>query len=224
MFWKIVSFLLSIILLFSIAQAKVYYRSYHPKHVLLTFDDGPTPGVTDKILDILKEEDIKATFFVIGKKAEKSPDLIKRIVAEGHAIGNHTYSHASIDSISNEETLNELGKTSETVFDITGDYITDFRPPHGRFTNDKVQLIQNAGYDLIMWTVNADDFWHDGKGIRPPLSIANRVKNRVTRGDIILMHDNSRQIVEALPFIIKNLKKRGFYFVTIANLKQTVSN
>ncbi len=214
----ILAFLL--ITLFSpIASAKVYYRSYHPKHVLLTFDDGPTPGVTDKILDLLKEENIKATFFVIGQKAAKSPKLLQRILEEGHEIGNHTYTHISLDGISNKDALDEIRWTSNLVFDLTGQYIDIFRPPHGRLTREKTRLVQDSGYDIIMWTVNADDFWQEGRGMRSPLSIANRVNNRITKGDIVLMHDNSQQIVDALLLIIKHLKKRGFYFVTVSKLK-----
>ncbi len=207
------------LLLISFAQAKVYYRSYHPKHVLLTFDDGPTPGVTDKILDHLKEENIKATFFIIGQKAAKSPKLLQRILDEGHEIGNHTYSHVSLDGISDKDALDEIRWTSNLIFDLTGDYIDLFRPPHGRITKKQTRLIQDSGYDIVLWTVNADDFWREGRGMRSPLSIANRVNNRITKGDIILMHDNSQQIIDALPMIIKHLKKRGFYFVTVSKLR-----
>jgi len=216
---RIVLVFLLITLFSPIASAKVYYRSSHPKHVLLTFDDGPTPGVTDKILDLLKEENIKATFFVIGQKAAKSPKLLQRIIDEGHEIGNHTYTHVSIDGLGNEQALDEIRWNSNLVFDLTGNYISLFRPPHGRITKKQVRLIQDSGYDIVMWTVNADDFWQEGRGMRSPQSIANRVNNRITKGDIILMHDNSQQIVDALPLIVKHLKKKGFYFVTISKLK-----
>ena len=202
----------------SIVWARIIYQGKNPGQIALTFDDGPTPDITNKILDVLKREKVKATFFVIGQKVVRQPQLIRRMSKEKHEIGNHTYNHSKLTWINNRKIIDELKKTSELIASLTGRSVNLFRPPHGALTGEKRQLVEERGYDIIMWSINADDFWHKKTGMRHPDSIVRRVVTRLKGGDIILMHDNSQQIVKALPKIIKELKKKGFYFVTISQL------
>jgi len=215
---KFLLFFLLLALLASSLQAKVFYRGENAKQIALTFDDGPNAYVTAQILDILKKENVHATFFVVGKKLDATAFLLRRMVEEGHEIGNHTYSHSPITWINDEKLANELKKTSLLITKYASREVNLFRPPHGRLTKAKQKIVSQRGYHTIMWTVNADDFYHTQGGMRTANSIANKVDRGVVGGDIVLMHDNSQQIIEALPMIIKNLKRRGFRFVTVSNM------
>jgi len=199
-------------------SAELIYHGLSPKKVALTFDDGPSPGYTKSVLAILRMEKVPATFFVIGRKVKSRPDLLKRIDEEGHEIGNHTYSHARVPQTNDDELLYEIGMTSFLIRTVIGKDINYFRPPHGRVTFTKRKKIEQLGYKVVLWSVNADDYWHEGWGMRSPESIANRVVTRTRGGSIVLMHDDSRQIAEALPTIIKDLKERGYTFVTLSEL------
>lgn len=198
-----------------LSSARVLYRCVNPKDIALTFDDGPMPVHTEKVLDILKKEKVKATFFVVGEKAQKHPKLVMRIAKEGHTLGNHTYSHSRLDWINDEKLLKELKRTSELIGLLCGQKVRLFRPPYGRLPREKSKLIQQAGYDIALWSVNADDFYHKKKGMRSARSITARVLSLIKGGDIVLMHDTTGEMAEALPGIIKSLKKRGFRFVKL---------
>ena len=214
--------LLLVIFISSGSFAKIISHGRHPKHIALTFDDGPNAYVTAQVLDILKRENIPATFFVVGNKLDNTAFLLRRMVAEGHEIGNHTYTHSPITWLSNKKLADELRKTSKLITKYAGQKVNLFRPPHGRRNYQKLKVVAERGYDTVLWTVNADDFYKTGRGMRSAKSIANKVIRGVYGGDIILMHDNSQEIIEALPMIIKNLKRRGFYFVTISKMTKSV--
>ena len=188
--------------------------------VALTFDDGPTPGVTDKILEILKKEKIKATFFVIGRKVEENPGLLYQIAQDGHAIGNHTYSHPRTGWINEKKLLIEIQRTSKLISSIAGVPVFLFRPPYGKIDPHKRKILEKQGYRVILWSNSADDCYRKGRGIRSPNSMTWRVVSRVRGGDIVLLHNNSKQIVEALPEMIKTLKSKGYVFVKVSELKQ----
>lgn len=189
-----------------------------PKVVALTFDDGPHPVYTPQVLSILKRHGVKATFFLIGKRVEQFPEIARRIVAEGHEVGNHTYSHpANLPKENWEQVRQEIEKCSEAIERVTGVRPKLFRPPRG-FLNYKVlTLAQLEGYTLVFWTVSADH-----KDAPTPEAMAQRVFKLVHPGAIILMHDGripSRwKDVKALPLIIEGLQKRGYKFVTVSEL------
>lgn len=215
---KILVVLGIVFILISAASARVIYKGLHPKHIALTFDDGPSPGITDKILKILKNQNVKVTFFPIGRKIAKNPNLLKEIAADGHEIGNHTYFHSRLTQINDEEMLNEIRMASMLISKNTNTKECFFRPPYGKLTYSKRKLIEKAGYDIVYWSVSADDCYRLGIGMRGPDSITRKVISEVRGGDIVLMHDNSKEIVEALPKIIEALKKRGYYFVTVSQM------
>jgi peptidoglycan/xylan/chitin deacetylase (PgdA/CDA1 family) len=219
---KMAVYVIVIIMICSLspAWARIIYRGTQAKQVALTFDDGPAPGVTDKILDILGRKGVRATFFVIGAKAAGHPLLLERMAREGHEIGNHTYYHSRTNWINNEKLLKEIEATSKLISGATGRNVRYFRPPHGKLPYSKRKIIENAGYLIVLWSVSADDCYRPGRGIRKPASIVRLVVSRVRGADVVLMHDDSRQIVEALPGIIDLLKKRGYKFVTISGLKK----
>ena len=200
----------------SLAVARIVYRGTVAKELALTFDDGPEPGFTDKILRILKEQNVPATFFVEGRKAIKEPGLLKQMVAGGNEMGNHTYAHSRLTQNSDAQLLKELKLTAAAIKTATGRPVRFFRPPFGHLTGHTRRLIERSGYDLVMWSANGDDYYKKGKGIRRAESIARRINSQVQGGNIILLHDDNQQTVAALPMIIKQLKARGFYFVTLA--------
>jgi len=208
-------FFLLVVFLASLASARIIYRCTSPKDIALTFDDGPSANYTEKVLDILKKHKVQATFFMVGSKVQKYPKIVLRAVDEGHTLGNHTYNHSRIDWINDQKLFKELKQTSDVIGLLSGKKVRLFRPPYGRLPRSKRKLIQKAGYDIVLWSVNADDFYHKKKGVRNARSITARVLSQVKGGDIILMHDTSKEMAEALPGIIKGLKKRGFRFVRL---------
>ena len=199
-------------------DAQIFTHGFYPNKVALSFDDGPSGKYTEQVLDILKRYHIKATFFVVGIKAEKEPELLKRIADEGHDIGNHTFFHSKLSWINDKKLISEIKMTSDFIIKTTGTADFLFRPPHGTLPYSKIKLIEDAGYNIVLWSVNADDFYKTGFGMRSPTSIANRVLSRIHGSDIILMHDDSEQTVESLPIIIWALKKRGYAFVPVSKL------
>lgn len=184
------------------------------KRVALTFDDGPHPKKTDVILDILREYNIKATFFVLGMNAEKYPWIVVREAAEGHEIGNHTYSHRRLTDCT--DATEEFRKTSDIIVSLTGRCPTLIRPPEGAFCEKNVEEAKNCGSDIVLWTVDTRDWAKAGVE-----SILENVKKNVCDGSIILFHDfttNGAHTAEALKKIIPYLLEEGYEFVSVSQL------
>jgi peptidoglycan/xylan/chitin deacetylase (PgdA/CDA1 family) len=190
--------------------------------IALTFDDGPQDVYTPQILDILKKYRLKATFFLIGKNVKFFPEVVKRIVREGHCIGNHTYSHPDLVLKNKEQIRLQLQKTEEAIYNATGLKTYLFRPPYGA-DNHWVSLeAENLGYVIIQWSVSGLNGRKDSQFDK----IARRVITNTQNGSIILLHDGNRlsnktdrsQIIKALPIIIETLQQKGYQFVTIPEL------
>jgi peptidoglycan/xylan/chitin deacetylase (PgdA/CDA1 family) len=177
------------------------------RRVALTFDDGPHPVYTEKLLDALKERGVKATFFVTGEHAELHPDVIKRIHDEGHLIGNHTYSHIQLTSANKEQFQNELIQTNKILSDITGDEIQYVRPPYGSW-DKKIETELNMF--PVLWNVDPLD-WCTANASR----VANAVLKKVSDNDIILLHDYYDTSVDAAIMVVDELQKQGYDFVTV---------
>ena len=183
-------------------------------HLSLTFDDGPHGTLTPKLLDLLGRHNAKCTFYVIGRNVEAYPDIARRIVAEGHEIANHTWTHPQLSRLSSARVAEELRRTHETVLEVTGVRMTNLRPPYGAF-NDSVRRVafDRHGYDTIMWSVD-------------PLDWKFRNSSRVTRelvkgaapGAVLLCHDIHPSTIAAMPSTLDQLLGRGFRFVTVAEL------
>lgn len=198
--------------------AVVYSVPTKEKVVALTFDDGPHPKFTPEILDILKKYHVRATFFMIGKDMEKNPDIVKRVIAEGSVVANHTYTHPHNIERDTESRMNfELEKCEKTIEKITGKRAYLFRPPRGLVNGKVMAAAGRNGYRTILWTVCADH--HDAP---TPKLMAKRVFDHVRPGAIILAHDGSFpsrwKDVDATPIIIEGLKKQGYRFVTVPEL------
>lgn len=178
-----------------------------PKKVALTFDDGPYPGCTEKLLDGLKDRKVKATFFVLGIQAEKYPEILKRISEEGHLIGNHTYSHILLKKSNREEFKEDLKKAEELISEVTGEGVLYVRPPYGKW--DK-SLEQELNMFRVLWTVDPRDWCKDDAAV-----IARTVLKNVKENDIILLHDRYKASVEAALIIVDELTKQGYEFVTV---------
>jgi peptidoglycan/xylan/chitin deacetylase (PgdA/CDA1 family) len=180
------------------------------KKVALTFDDGPHPVYTPKLLDNLRERGVKATFFVTGENAETYPDIIKQMYADGHLIGNHTYSHIQLTSYNRDKFFAELVRTNEVISTLTGYEVSFVRPPYG--TWDK-SIESEIALFPVLWNIDTLD-WNS----RNVSSIAARVLKVVKDGDIILMHDCYSTSVEAAVVVIDKLLSQGFEFVTVDTL------
>jgi peptidoglycan/xylan/chitin deacetylase (PgdA/CDA1 family) len=180
------------------------------REVALTFDDGPHPESTPKLLEVLRKYNAKATFFVVGSMARKHPDLVAAEVAEGHAVGNHTYNHRNMTSISPEEAAIELRACGDVLRDITGSPTRLFRPPGGRYSRETVALARAEGYTTVFWTVNTADYTEPSE-----TRVAQRVLWGASNGAVFLLHDGYQETIDALPRILQNLQSRGYRFVTV---------
>ena len=190
------------------------------KKIALTFDDGPNEPYTSEVLKVLKENNVRATFFLVGKNVEANPQAARDIVAAGHAIGNHSYDHHNLVTRTNDQVRREILKTEKAIEDATGQKTTLLRPPYGE--KDALTLRQSSklGYVMIEWDVSAEDWRRPG-----PEKIVTNVVPHVRNGSIILMHDGDKihhgdrsQTVAALPQIIAQLRQEGYEFVTIPDL------
>lgn len=188
------------------------------KYIALTFDDGPHPEYTGKILDILKKNDAKATFFVIGKNAEYHPELVKREYDEGHEIGNHTYSHPDMNKISVDKAVEEILKAQAVIESITGKKPTLFRAPGGIFSDELVCEVEELDCKPILWSWRQDT--KDWSNVSVD-NIVNTVINNLQNGDIILFHDfntKGSSTPKALEILLPKLKNMGYSFVTVSEL------
>jgi peptidoglycan/xylan/chitin deacetylase (PgdA/CDA1 family) len=180
----------------------------------LTFDDGPHPEHTPRLLDVLKREGIVATFFVIGREAERYPDLIRRMVAEGHVVGNHTYMHSDPVRMRAREFLDEVQRTHNLLTSLIGSSPPPLlRPPYGRLTVAKLIRSWRAGQSIVLWNVDAEDFASRS---------ADEVQERLERhawqsGDLILMHDNHPHASLVVPELAQRARASGLTFTTIAS-------
>ncbi len=180
------------------------------KKIALTFDDGPHPKYTERLLDGLKERDVVATFFVTGENAQNYPEIIRREQEEGHLIGNHTYSHIQLTSRNREIFREELVKTNEILEEITGEKVSFVRPPYGSW--DK-SFEKELNMFPVLWNIDPLDWCSHNADC-----IAARVVEKAGDGDIILMHDYYETSVTAALEVVDALQKRGFQFVTVEEI------
>jgi peptidoglycan/xylan/chitin deacetylase (PgdA/CDA1 family) len=182
------------------------------KCLALTFDDGPGT-TTPALLDVLKQAGAKATFFMTGKQVERLPKIAAQVAAQGHAIGNHTYSHASLPTLLEDEIIEELKTTQDAIEEATGQRPTMFRPPYGH-TDDRVLAVADqVELAQILWTGTTLD-WQS----RDAKKIKAAVLKLAKRDGVILMHDTVPATTKAMPGIVKELKKRGYHLVTVPTL------
>jgi len=187
------------------------------KYIALTFDDGPSPARTERLLSILEQEDVTATFFVLGQSALTYPDIVKLIDANGHEIANHTYDHTVLtgDNITIETINFQMDRTNEIIEDITGKVPLSFRPPQGAYNANVRKAAEERGMAIYHWSWESCP--EDWKNTDPEV-IANIVIEGARDGHIVLLHDTLNHTIDAVPEIIKGLRDKGFIFVTVTEL------
>ncbi len=178
--------------------------------IAITFDDGPSGRYTGRLLDGLKERNVKASFFLIGENAEENPELVERIYKEGHLIGNHTYSHVQMTHLSEEAAVREIERTDQVISAITGEHVAYMRPPFGAWQRELEVRMEVLP---VLWSVDPLDWTTENVD-----EIVSKVVTEVEEGDIILLHDCYASSVEAALRIVDILQKEGYEFVTVDRL------
>lgn len=188
------------------------------RRVALTFDDGPRPEITARILDLLADAHAHATFFLVGERVASSGDagraVLHRMLAEGHEIGNHTWSHADVARLSQEQVLREVARTQDAIERFAGIRPTLFRPPGGGVDFRAVRSLASTGMEaVVMWTIDPSDWAEPGRE-----KIWENVAAHLAPGSIILLHDIHRETLEALPVLLDLIQARGYEIVTVSEL------
>lgn len=184
------------------------------KVVAMTFDDGPHPKNTPYLLDMLKERNIKATFYLIGNRVVTWPKIVQRISEEGHEIGNHTWSHPFLTKLSDKSVLREVDRTTNAIWQVTGRPPVTFRPPYGAFSRRQRTWLHGARkFPTILWSVDPADWRRPGASV-----VASRILKHSHQGAIILSHDIHRGTIQAMPKTLDGLTKRGMTFVTVSQI------
>lgn len=220
----ILKLLILLLFLFPVYISKAQEVSPVEKQIALTFDDGPYGAPTIEVLNILKKENIHATFFLIGQNVEKYPEIVKTIVAAGNVIANHTYNHPkNLPSVSLKEFNLEISKTENAIFSTTNLKPKLFRAPYGKTSPEMLKELEKEKYTLVKWDIDPTDWDYPNS---PASLIEKRILEQAKPNAIILLHDGRDthidyprdNLIKALPKIIEVLKKDGYTFVTIDKL------
>lgn len=212
-----------------VRRGTIYHQKTNEKVVAFTFDDGPSPVWTPKILDVLKKAGVKATFFMLGEHVLKYPDVARRVAEEGHEIGNHTQDHHVLIYYTNDELEKEIKDAEESIRKVTGVTTKYFRPPKAWVTDEEKKKIKDMGYKTILWSLNSKDWvTFDDK------YIIKYIMHHVRPGDIILFHDSGgtfsteggdrHETVLAVGRLAEKFKEQGYRLVTISELLENAKN
>lgn len=183
-------------------------------YVAMTFDDGPHPRLTPQLLDMLAARGIRATFFVIGRNAARYPQILHRMVAEGHEIGNHTWSHSSLHGHSDVSVLDQVDRTNRAVYAAVGRPPVTMRPPYGNLHDrQRLMLYQARGMPTILWSVDPLDWRRPGSA-----AVVNRIVGGCHPGAVVLAHDIHSATVRAMPATLDGVAARGYRFLTVSEL------
>ncbi|AWB44820.1 polysaccharide deacetylase family protein [Paenibacillus sp. CAA11] len=195
------------------------FKGPHVKQVALTFDDVPDPRFTPQVLQVLRSKGVKATFFIVGNRAVKHPDLVRQINNEGHALGNHSYSHPVLKKMKLEQFMQEILKTEDIIYRLTGKRPKIIRPPYGEVNEEEVKWAKDHHYMIVNWNVDSLDW----KGLDQE-KVKKNVLSEVGPGAIVLQHagggtgSDLTGTIKALPQIIDQLRSEGYTFVTVPEL------
>jgi peptidoglycan/xylan/chitin deacetylase (PgdA/CDA1 family) len=193
--------------------------STHLKQVALTFDDGPHPGRTEELLQVLAQLHVHATFFVVGKMAEKAPYLIQEEILGGHEVANHTFNHIHVTSLDDAQIAHEIDNTNDVVRKFTGEPAVLFRPPGGRLSWGAYRALHACGMVTVLWTDDPRDYTNPGNP--DPVNqkmLLKRLMDHIRPGGIILLHDGILDTVAILPEFIRELRARGYEVGTVTQL------
>jgi len=207
------SALASVYFLKSNKKVPIYCVENSGQEIALTFDAAWGSDKTEKILEILRKNDITATFFLVGFWVDKNEDLVRSIDAQGLEIGTHSNTHPDMAKLSKEQTTLELSVSKDKIEAITNKPVKVFRAPFGSYNNTLIEVASGMGLKTIQWDVDSLD-WRGISGDQ----ICKNILTKVKSGSIILCHNNSDHIVDALPSLILTLKSRGYKFLTVSSL------
>lgn len=196
-----------------------YAEETKEKVMYLTFDAGYENGYTAKILDVLKKHQVPAAFFLVGNYIESDPQLVKRMIKEGHVVGNHTYTHPDMSAISTKENFsNELGKMEDAYEKVTGEKMKKFyRPPQGKYSEENLKMAQQLGYKTIFWSLAYVDWYEDDQPTKD--EAFDKLLPRIHPGAIVLLHSTSRTNAEILDELLTKWKDMGYSFKSIEDLE-----
>lgn len=199
------------------------YKDNTPHTLYLTFDEGYENGYTGKILDILKENEVPAAFFITGPYLKKEPELIMRMVSEGHTVGNHTINHPSMPEVKSAEKLkSEITELSDGFYELTGEKMKFFRPPMGEYSERTLCITQDLGYTSVFWSFAYKDW--DVKAQKGTDYAYTQITEGVHDGAILLLHAVSVDNANVLDRVIKDLKSNGYQFKSIEEFGVNVNN
>jgi polysaccharide deacetylase family sporulation protein PdaB len=218
--------LIGILVMLILGSSVLYAQAYHRlkpiyevktgnKMIALTFDISWGNKTPTPVLDILKQNNLKCTFFLSGPWVKQYPEIAKRIKEDGHEIASHGYRHINLSNLSKSEIIDEINKAHANIKEVTGVEAHLIRTPNGDYNDTVIQGVHEAKYEAIQWSVDSLDWMNPGI-----TTIIDRVSKRTKAGDIILMHasDTCKQTSDALPEVIKKLKEQGFQIVTVSEL------
>ncbi len=183
------------------------------KKVYLTFDEGYEAGYTEKILETLKQNDVKACFFITAHYVNSKPELVQKMIDDGHIIGNHTVNHKSMPTLTLEEIKKEVMNLHTTIYDKFGYEMKYIRPPKGEYSEATVSYCNNLGYTTVMWSFAYDD-WDENKQNREDYA-KKKILDNIHNGAVILLHGNSKDNANILDYCIKEIKNQGYEFSTL---------
>jgi peptidoglycan/xylan/chitin deacetylase (PgdA/CDA1 family) len=182
--------------------------------VAMTFDDGPHPRHTPRLLDMLKARGMRATFYLIGNRVVQYPDIARRIAEEGHEIGNHSWSHPFLNRLGNTAVINEIDRTTDAIWNATGRPPVTFRPPYGAFNRrQRLMLHEVRSFPTILWDVDPQDWRRPGSSV-----VARRILANMHQGSIILSHDIHGATVDAMPATLDGFTRAGLQTITVSEM------
>ena len=197
----------------NIREVPVYSVDSKEKKLAISFDAAWGADYTPTLLKILEENNIKTTFFLTGIWVKEYPEMVKKLAAAGHELGNHSLTHPHCNALSEEEFLKELKENEELIYKLTKKRTRLYRPPFGEYNNTNIRACRKNGYEVIQWSVDSLD-WQE-LGVE---AVVDRVVKNAHPGAIILFHNNAKYTPEALPIILKKLKAEGYKIVPVSEL------
>ena len=195
-----------------------YIGDVSQKKIYLTFDAGYENGYTENILDVLKKHNVKATFFLVGNFIETAPELVKRMVSDGHTVGNHTMTHPDMSSISDIESFKkELSGLENLYKEVTGkDMMKIYRPPQGKFSEENLKMAKSMGYKTIFWSLAYVDWYNDNQPTRE--QAFDKLLPRIHNGAVVLLHSTSKTNSEILDELLSKWEEMGYELSPITEL------
>ena len=194
----------------------IYNVQTDTNKVALTMNCAWNADDIDQILEVLKQNNVKITFFLVGDWIDKFPEAVKKIYEDGHEIASHSNTHPHVNNLTYEENIEEIEKSNEKIEKITGQKTQIYRAPYGEYNNTVIQAAQDKGYYTIQWSLDTLDY----TGLTGD-EMWNRIQDKIKAGDIILTHNGTKHTADSLDMLIKNIKQKGFEIVTVSNLIYT---